>query len=346
MKQIGIIVCERIGDSLMSVNALEYLAKLYAPCEITVFATKVNASFYRDYVYADEVAEFSVENGGWVIVNSKLKKRFDAVFNFRNDPDSILVLMRITYDKAYGYEQPFLSKEACDRIYTGWVPLATWDNVKLRQYTSVSEQCAELIHLVDKDYHCHVPHIAQNELRIDSEKVRDTGAQRGMVLIVPGASYSAKNWGRENFLALAQELKNRGRQLMFVLGADVKAWISEIECAGFGYVLNAAFSTIAGMAFRWRIDTAFAIGNDTGVMHLLKMVDCRSITISANHAHLIWHPYDQTRHVNLHAACADYEACTKAMCENRKCDCFREITVEKVLATFDVMNEECNGGAS
>ena len=312
IRQIAFLTQDRIGDSLVNIDNIEEAVKYYAPCEITVFGSKGMLPFFQAYSFADHCVEYCGEK----TVLPDLE--YDAVFNHRYDGESADLIRMMKYHKAYGYENIDIPEKVCREIYNGgWLPLSMWDDIRLRYHTSVTEQGAGLFRLAEKDYHCSHPVLAENQLVIDFQKLEKYDFPRNGVLLAVGGSCREKNWGLANYLKLAEDLKQTGREPFFLLGPDETDFLPEIRKKTWKYAVEAGLADIAGLAVKWGRDSVFAVGNDTGVMHLLKMLDCRTLTLSASDAHLTWHPYDRTRHPVLYAACSDFRKCRE--CRNWNC---------------------------
>ena len=319
IREIAFLVEDRIGDSLVNINAIEAAEKIYAPCNITVFTTETMKPFFEAYAFADNTVDF---NGKDTILP---RCKFDAVFNYRYDTASLELLRKMQYKTAYGYEQIDFPEKICQQVFTKYLPLTMWDDVQLRRYSSVTEQGSALIRLVEPDYHCNKVSLDFNMLCMDYATVNEI-LTREMVLIVPGASGKYKDWGTENYLHLAEELKKQQRDPIFILGPQEKDLYCEIvENAGFKAVVDFPLTAIATLAF-FRPEENLAIGNDTGVMHLIRACGCRSITVCFDDTHLTWAPYSQTIHRVIYADCADYENC-RACHEH---DCKKYLTFERV----------------
>ena len=229
------------------------------------------------------------------------------------------------YNTAYGYEQIDFPEKVCKEVFTKYLPLSMWDDIQLRRYTSVTEQGASMIRLIEPDYHCNAISLKFNMLYMDYAIV-DSLLSRGMVLLVPCASDKYKDWGIENYLRLAKELKKRNREPLFILGQQEKdLYCNAVEKAGFKAGVNLPLTAIAALAFS-RQEETIAIGNDTGVMHLIRACDCRSVTVCFEDTHLTWAPYPGERHCVIHADCADYKTCMACGTHN----CRKDFSFERV----------------
>ncbi len=319
-REVAFMMQDRIGDSIVNIDALEAAAKIYAPCNVTVFATETMMPVFEAYAFADRVIAFKG-------AETELPETgYDAVFNYRYETASLDLLRKMKYKTAYGYEQIDFPEAVCKEVFTDYLPLTLWDDVKFRRYTSVTEQGAALIRLADPEYHCDAVSLAENTLCTDFSAVSEL-ATRETVLLVPGASSKYKDWGLGNYLRLAAELKKNGKSPLFILGPQEKDLYGKpAEEAGFKTAAELPLTVIAALAFCCRY-RGFAVGNDTGVMHLVRACGCPSVTICFEDTHLTWAPYGREIHKVIHAECADYENCR----ECKTCDCRKDLTYERVM---------------
>ena len=319
IREVAFMMQDRIGDSFVNIDALEAATKIYAPCDITVFCSAIMKGLFDAYAFADRVMEFRGAETELPV------RKFDAVFNYRYDTASREFLRRMKYETAYGYEQIEIPEAVCKEVFTKYLPLSMWDDVQFRRYTSVTEQGAALIRLVDPDYHCNAVSLAENTLCVDYSLIGER-PDPGTVLLVPGGSYKEKDWGVGNYLRLASDLGKRGRVPIFLLGPqEVELYSEAVEKAGFTAKANFPLCVIAALALAGRFN-GIAVGNDTGVMHLIRASGCRSITICFEDVHLTWAPYPTDHHSVLHADCADYSNCRECI----KKDCRKYLNYEKV----------------
>lgn len=333
LKKIAYFGEDFLGDSIVGINALEALARIYAPCEITVLTPPKSFGLFRDYAYADNVVAFDSE----IPENfSPPNVEFDAVFNPRYDATSVKTMGQLKYRKAYGYETSEIPESVCRKVYTRYVPLTMWDDDRLRFHTSVSEQVGTLVRLVDPEFHCPYPFLGENSFCRDFSVVEKYELPRGSVLLVPGGSCDEKHWGDENFFALAEALKSAGVLPFFLIGPRERRLTDELKKRKFRFALCPGIAEIVGLATQWMLEQAFAIGNDTGIMHLLKALDCRSITLGAGSSFLTWHPYEASRHAHLHAPCASRENCQDC---RKFCVEFRKISPAHVFEIFSAMHK-------
>ena len=321
IREVAFLMQDRIGDSFVNINALEAAANIYAPCNVTVFSSEIMVPLFMAYAFADRVITFKGKE------TEIPEQKYDAVFNYRYDTASLDLLRRIKYDTAYGYKQIDIPEQVCKKVFTDYLPLSLWDDVQLRRYTSVTEQGSALIRLVDPEYHCYAVSLAENTLCVDGSMFIEQKSSN-MAFLVPGASCKEKDWGVQNYLRLASDIKTKGWKPIFLLGPmEKELYLAAVENAGFSTMLNAPLTSIAALALFGKYSQCLVVGNDTGIMHLIRACGCRSITICYSDTHLTWAPYLQDQHQVIHASCADYEACKN--CKQR--DCARDFSYERVL---------------
>lgn len=325
ISHVGYFAPELVGDALVGINALEELSRLYAPCEITVFCTGANAILFERYAFCNQVVSYVP--GQWK-EQELPREHFEVVFNARYDLDSVKLIQRLRHSHAYGYENIEIPEEVCRQVYDGYLPLSLWDDQAFRYNTSITEQHSALVRLVSPDYHLWHIHLAENTFVHNYEM--PVQLKPNTVIFVRGASSRYKDWGNDNYLELARQLKQRGFEVLFLLGPQELDYLDLIQQEGLEAVSGLDFGEIAAL-MNHPTCTKCVIGNDTGLMHLACALDVPSVTIAPDETHFIWFPYETSRHGICHPACSHF------LC-SRNCEeftfCIRKIRVADVLKEF------------
>lgn len=104
--------------------------------------------------------------------------------------------------------------------------------------------------------------------------------QSPYVLLVPGsaANRTEKRWPIPYYLALAQSLEKRGFQIV-VLGSSAEKDLALFLADGVSSLIDLSGRTTFGHIATLARHAAYAIGNDTGPMHLIAATGCRSLVL-------------------------------------------------------------------
>jgi ADP-heptose:LPS heptosyltransferase len=105
------------------------------------------------------------------------------------------------------------------------------------------------------------------------------GLPRDFALLVPGSSPDrlVKRWPAAQYRRLAERLAERGIASV-VLGAGAEADLAAQIPGGIDLIGRTSFGDLASLARAAK----FAVGNDTGPMHLIATAGCPSITLFSN----------------------------------------------------------------
>lgn len=214
MTPIAYIPQDLIGDSLVWANQIDLFARFFTPCEVTVFCTRGVAELFDCMAFCDNVIEYDPATP-WSAEEVRGFGHFDLVANTRYDADSAERVRALDHDRAIGFENIDIPESVCKRVYTDYIPLSRWDDFHLRRETSVTEQGAELVRLLDPDYHCEFVSFGKTEFMREPPDATMPAAPR--IVFAVGASNPAKSWGLANYLELARRLQTKGFRPLFLL---------------------------------------------------------------------------------------------------------------------------------
>lgn len=107
-------------------------------------------------------------------------------------------------------------------------------------------------------------HLLGSDLDAASERLARLGLHPDdFVLIFPGSGSPAKNWGVENFVAMARRV-SRKIPVLFIVGPAETQLEPRLRTTGFPVLSELELPTVAALASRSRL----FVGNDSGVSHL------------------------------------------------------------------------------
>ena len=141
-------------------------------------------------------------------------------------------------------------------------------------------------------------------------------------VIHPGSGNINKNWQKENFLKLANILKN----VKIILGPadDYEFWLKNFNGE---IVINPSFDEIIEIAKK----TIAYIGNDSGISHLFSITGVKTIVIFGPTSPFIWAP--RGRNVKIVYKKVDCSPCEyEKMKDCKDKECLEKIKVEDVIS--------------
>lgn len=341
MRRIAYFPQDRPGDALVDIGQLPALRRIYGPCEVVAFCTVANRELFGRLAWCDAVEGYE-PGRNWTEEESAAFGEFEAVFNTRYDRDAFERTRALKAKARYGYETGEVPEAACREGCTAYLPLAMWDDEKLRWKTGVCEQGAALVRLVDPGFHIDFPRLGERDFRGDGpEKWSGAWREPGKtVLFVPGAGAVEKRWPMERFLALARTVRKQGLEAVFQVGPCERALGQEAETAGFEVCDTPGWGRMAAQMRRALV----VVGNDTGPMHLAAMLGCPTLTLYFHGSEGTWFPYGgdkRARHVALHPGCSRprcLESCPEAA------SCGQKIALEQVSAELAAFALRTGGG--
>lgn len=147
------------------------------------------------------------------------------------------------------------------------------------------------------------------------------------IIIHPGSGNILKNWGVENYVKLADELKKMGENVIFLLGpAEIK--ISHIlKDAGKTLFSSGRLSDV----YRLLRSAKLYIGNDSGITHLSAITGTRTIALFGPTDPGVWKPPGKNVSIIRNSSCSPCILRDNIIeCNNRVC----MPDYEEVLATI------------
>lgn len=338
MNRIAYFPHDRLGDALVDVGQLPALRGIYGPCEITAFCTRANRELFEGLAWCDRVEVYGKEP--WSAEQSVAFGEFEAVFNTRHDRDAFGRCSALRAEARYGYETCEVPEVLCMEGYTAYLPLSMWDDETLRWHTSVSEQGAALVRLVDPGFHIDFPRLGFENFKVDFPSDRAPWQGGNTVLFIPGAGAKEKRWPMKRFLELARIARGAGWSVVFQTGPCERELGRQAVAAGFSVSDTPTLARMAGQMLLSRC----VVGNDTGPMHLAAMLGAPTVTLYFHGSAATWFPYgtdERAEHVALSPECSRAR-CLGSCQEAAKCG--RKITLDTVAVVLKGMCHPISGG--
>lgn len=102
----------------------------------------------------------------------------------------------------------------------------------------------------------------------------------------PGAYKLNNRWPLENYMAVCEEIKKRGKQPLFLLGPAEEEWKTPIYNRGFFVISGISILELAGI-FKL---SELVLCNDTGMMHIAAAVGAKTVALFGQTDPLRWKP--------------------------------------------------------
>jgi ADP-heptose:LPS heptosyltransferase len=263
LQNILVIKLSALGDVVLSIGAFQAIRAHHAQARITLLTTKpfqrlAEASGCFDEVWIDERAPIRRPDR-WLALGRRLRRaRFDRVYDLQRSERSA------GYFYLAGRPQWVGTVAGCSHRYTP--PRGRSLHIAEREAAQLAQAGIAPIEASDLSF-----------LEADVGRFQLTAPY---ALLVPGAAphRPAKRWPAARFAALARELAGRGvTPVLLGTGTEARA-LAEIAAACpeardlCGQTGLAELATLARGA-------AFAVGNDTGPMHLIAAAGCPCLVL-------------------------------------------------------------------
>ena len=348
-KRILLRVPNWVGDAVMTLPALEALARLYPLAEITVLARKTVVPVYERHpavadimVYGDEFRSL----GGRFRLSARLRSRgFHLAVLFQNAFDAAFLSFMSRIPERVGYGRDMRSG-----LLTRAIPF-TQETRKLHHIEYYLDIIRALGPVKTEPGARPVLYTGEDETRWAGDFLEKKGVPGGSVLTgaAPGAAYGpAKMWGAEGFAEALSRLREElgGAALIFGGPGDVEAAEKVFEGtrgrAGPGPVLNLAGRTTLRQCMALMKRLSVFITNDSGAMHLAAALGVPTVAIFGSTDPALTGPRgEKTRVVIKRTECSP---CFERVCRHGHMECMEAVTVDDVLEAARDLTSEGKAG--
>jgi len=310
-----------IGDAVLLVPALRALQAAYPACRIDILAETRNASVFAFCPFIRNVHRYDTPSG----FCAALRGGYDVVIDTEQWYRLSAVVARLT-------RAPVLVGFATNdrgRLFTHPIPYAR-DQYEARSFFRLLEPLG-----VSAPAGIDTPFLTLPAASVEAAKgLLSPLSGKPFVTLFPGASVAQKQWGAENFKAVAVKLAALGMGVLIVGGEDTRAVGEEI--AGGGVALN-----LAGRASL--LETAALIGKgrvlvsgDSGVLHIAAGLGTPTVSLFGPSDPRKWGPKGEQHQVlSFKAPCAPCSRFgTIPPCAD-SVRCLSGITVAEVVAAVE-----------
>jgi heptosyltransferase II len=260
-----------LGDSVMSMPAIQMLKASQPDCRITVLSPRQFVPLWRMLRAVDSVIERP--EGLWEIVAAIRTDRFDRVFIFPNSFRSALVpfLARIPVRVGMrGHQRSRLLTVIADDLPPAGRRHQAWE------YAGIVDVQHRYCELMMPDL--RVPEGVEQQALA---RLGDVETPQGWVGVIPGAARGpSKRWPAESFALVGRKLAAHARCRVMVLGAPGEVELCGAVAEGIGSVARnlAGETTLPEMAAMLRM-CRVVICNDSGGMHLAAAVGTHVVAV-------------------------------------------------------------------
>jgi heptosyltransferase-1 len=270
-----------IGDIVFTLPAVHALRDNFPDSRITFFTSKENEPLIRGFVDVKDIITIdrTAFHRGQVVtivretcslLRSLRRKKFSLAIDFQNYGETALLtwLTRapLRLGSLYNRGRALAYTAGIQRDYS--IHPVDW-NLLLLQKGGVR------IDSVRNEF--ILPATAQSEAREVFSRLKLV-ANKPTVFIQPFTSAAHKDWPFANYLALANEMRNRGAQVLFSGGPNQRAALEPANREGFAVSAGPPLLVTAGLM---QLST-MVIGGDTGFVHLATALKKRVFCLAAS----------------------------------------------------------------
>ena len=330
LSNILIVKNRALGDSVMGLSSVQYIRKLYPKANIIYAVPQWVAPLYKTVkTDADSIYPLSL-------------KSLKEVFKTYQD------LKKLKIDHIHEMHQSGRGAKVFKLIAFFMGIKYTAHNHHLKGGTQVLDQGA-IKPLIQRDLDGVFSFLGSGEvpafLNYPPHIEVEAKIKRPRIIMGVVATRPTKMWPLENYVALAKLLKETFPQFEVVIPLSKSADDQKIktELEGLGLPSNATIVHISlsdlPLFFK---ESAFYIGNDTGLKHIAVAVELKSFTLFGPEPANEWHPYNKETHPYFYFEGLPCRTRTHHYCGLFVCDlkgdeymqCLKLFTPEKVLESL------------
>ncbi len=327
LSNILLVKNRALGDSVMGLSSVAYARALYPKANIIYAVPQWVASLYKNVeTPADSIYPLSL-------------KSFSDVFRTYRE------LKKLKIDHIHEMHQSGRGAKAFKLIAFLMGIKYTAHNHHLKSGGSVHDQ-GVIKPLIQRDLDGVFSFLGDKEIPAFLDyppkmHISNSSTKKARVIFGVVATRLTKMWPLENYIALAKLLAERGPEFEVAIplskSADDEKIKNELEMLGLPLNTSIVHIPLSDLPQFFK-ESAFYVGNDTGLKHIAIAVDLKSFTLFGPEPANEWHPYDAKKHPYFYMEGLACRTRTHHYCGLSVCDlkdeymqCLKLFTPEKVM---------------
>jgi len=341
VKRIVVVDLLYLGDLLFAHPFFEGLRELFPEARIDLVANSNFSEIMRANPNINHVYSY---NKNWTVIRSykfakKLKmNKYDLGVNIHGNWRTALLLKLISADKSIGYGGKgrglFLDEKVENNTSSHMVELYL-DFFNQMQQSQLLETNFELQKLNFDSEKNSVPVLRVDEAYNQSaeRKLDNIGLKDEFIVLNTGGSWKTKRWPEEYFAETADQLAERGFNVLFVGGPSDKERVSYIinKVENKNKIFNLTGKTtlleLAAVLKR----ASLVVSGDTGPVHVAAAVGTNTLAIFGPSDEEKYAPRGRGKNILIKNVGLECRPCGEHECPLEHFKCMRELSPEMIV---------------
>jgi len=273
IKNILMIQLWGIGESVLTLPAIDILKKKFPKANIDILLTERNKDVYFENRDLNKIIPVKLNPLSIKKFTSKNYKKYDLVIDMEEYLNISSIISFFVGKKRMGYSHNIRSM-----LYT--------DSVKYNDQQHASQTFTDLLKPLDIDYKINKLiklNYSSNDKKFIDDSLKNIKKRDFIVGIAPGAAESAKSriWSKENFAELSNQLNKSKKNIKIIFTGNneerelINKIISKIKEKN--KIINLAGKITLKQLFYLVTKCNLFISNDAGAMHIAAAQDIKTI---------------------------------------------------------------------
>ncbi len=332
MNRILVMRFRALGDALLATPLLRALKAHYPEARIDYLVDEDLAPLFRGNPDCDRILAYprrarwrSISDLRWAL--RLRRERYDLLLDLQGSGTSALFTLFSGAPRRHGYRvrhRHIFYTEKADRA---------WPADRGRPYAPVNHfMLVESLGIVPKDLHPSIPEELGCKNPFPDE-------QDPLVLVAPGATWSAKQWPPAHYARVIRGLRRDGCRIVLLGSAGERPLLEEIAEAGGARVHED--HSLSGMVAAIR-HADLLLSTDSGARHVAVALGTPSLAIFGPSDPAIW-AVEDPRHPILRRE-LECSPCSLTRCPLKGHPCMNDLTPERALESIHELLAEGRTG--